>query len=87
MMKLPFMNAILNELVEMNTQRISVNSGLSKGDIARLIEVNSRYSGSTPLRRASSVIRWFEWLSANYGLFQVRNGHLYLYRHIQSRIS
>lgn len=34
-------------------------------EIAQSIEQNTSLSGSTPLRRASTVVRWLDWVKQN----------------------
>lgn len=78
MMKIPLMKSILNELIDRAERSPEGARGLSREDIAQLIKENSRFSGTTPYRRAGSIMSWFTWLSETYGQFQVVNNNLYI---------
>jgi len=44
--------------------------GMSKKEIAALIERNSKIGASTPRRRASTLLAWLRWLQSNTGAVQ-----------------
>ena len=53
------------------------DQGLAKDEIARLIEKKSRLGGSTPARRASTVMSYFRWMARATGTVLVTGNRIY----------
>lgn|GEM_PF-134234 len=85
MMKLPVMRAIFDRLRAINKPG-DIERGMNREKVSMIIEEVSRFSGTTPYRRASSVIAWFKWLGENTGLVTVKDGSLFLNSKRQMRL-
>jgi len=75
MMKLEVINAVFDALAE-KAKRSIASPFLTKTDVTRIVVENSKLSGKTPPRRAQCIVKWFEWLSSNYGVVSVKKGRL-----------
>ena len=70
-LRIPLMNKVFRMVQERPT------AGVGKEEIARLIERNSDLRGTTPMRRASTVISYFTWLARATGTVVVRGRRIY----------
>lgn len=68
-------NRLMNEVFR-RVQR-SVIVGVSKEEVARIIEGMSHLGGSTPIRRASTVLAYFRWMAQTTGAIVVKDGRIY----------
>src|SRR3989454_3783893 len=64
---------LMNEVFRLTQRR---PNGVGEGDIVRLIERRT-FSGTTPGRRASTVLSWFRWLARATGAVVVHEGRIY----------
>jgi hypothetical protein len=60
-LKIPIMNEVFRQ-VQLHSER-----GIEKREIATLIEKKSHLRGSTPARRASTVLSYFKWIGRTTG--------------------
>jgi hypothetical protein len=86
MMKLPTMRLVFDSLLNSSLKSEPSGGSMSVDDIAVLIGRESHLSGSTPRRRASTILSWFQWIGENYGVVDARNRRLSFHRHVQSRL-
>lgn len=70
-LRIPIMNRVFHCVQQ------SRASGMGKQDIAGLIEKTSHLRGSTPPRRASTVLSFFRWMGQSTGAIVVRDGRIY----------
>lgn len=70
-LRIPIMNRVFR-LVQGSEER-----GVCRDEVARLIEKTSHLRGSTPSRRASTVLSFFRWMSRTTGAVVVRDGCIY----------
>jgi len=70
-LRIPLMNRIFRLVKERPAQ------GLGKEEIARVIEQTSHLRGTTPGRRASTVISYFAWLAKTTGAIVVKDRRIY----------
>lgn len=71
MLRIPIMNRVF-QMVRERPQR-----GVGREEIAALIERTSHLSGTTPMRRASTVLSYFRWLARTTGAVLIRDGRIY----------
>lgn len=63
---------VINEVFQQSVSRFGeADPYISKEDIAEIIAENSHLTGSTPKRRARTIISWFRWISKNVGIVEV----------------
>ena len=70
-LRIPIMNRVFHRVQQ------SKGSGVGRDEIARLIEKTSHLTGSTPPRRASTVLSFFRWMGRTTGAVIVRDGRIY----------
>lgn len=70
-LRIPVMNRVFHRIQQ------SKGNGVGKEEIARLIKTNSHLTGSTPPRRASTVVSFFRWMGQTTGAVVVRDGRIY----------
>jgi hypothetical protein len=68
----PIMHEILRQLIEKPDVQIT------KKDIVSLIKERSRLTGTTPNRRALTILRWFEWIQRTVGVVTVQKNAIRL---------
>ncbi len=71
LLKIPIVNKVFR-LVQERPRR-----GVSKEDIASLIQKISHLGGTTPMRRASTILAYFKWMARATGAVVVRKGVIY----------
>lgn len=70
-LSIPIMNRVFHRVQQ------SKESGIGRDEIARLIEKTSHLAGSTPARRASTVLSFFRWMGRTTGAVVVKDGSIY----------
>ena len=70
MLKIPLMNEVFRLVQRKRTD------GVAREEISRLIERRG-FSGTTPPRRAMTVLSWFRWLGRATGVVVVHEGRIY----------
>ena len=65
---------LMNEVFRLAQKQPS--KGVGEEEIVRLIERRT-FSGTTPGRRASTVLSWFRWLARATGVVVVHEGRIY----------
>jgi hypothetical protein len=70
-LKIPIMNEVFRQ-VQLHSER-----GIEKGEIATLIEKKSHLRGSTPARRAGTVMSYFRWMARATGTVLVTGTRIY----------
>jgi len=70
-LRIPVMNRVFRRVQQ------SGSNGVGKEEIARLIETTSHLTGSTPPRRASTVLSFFRWMGQTTGAVAVRDGRIH----------
>jgi hypothetical protein len=70
-LRIPIMNRVFRAV------QTSGPRGVGRDEIARLIELSSNLRGSTPHRRAATVLSFFKWMGRRTGAFVVENGRIY----------
>jgi hypothetical protein len=68
----PIFKEILDRLADEKVESIT------KKQIAEIIREMTKLSGSTPMRRASTILNWFKWLETALGIVVVLNGEIRL---------
>jgi len=65
---------ILSEfsLIKSGLEKIKSGKRLTRLDLMKYIKDNSKLTGSTISRRASSLFSWYKWISENTGLFNLK---------------
>jgi hypothetical protein len=85
-MKLPTMRLVFDRLMDLSFGSSASSNSMSADDIADLIGKESYLTGSTPRRRATTILSWFQWIGENYGVVEVRDKRLSLHRHLQTKL-
>lgn len=67
-LELMLLRPSLHQVFQELSKHLMDSESLSKQDIAQIIEVNTWLSGSTPLRRASTIKSWVRWIFQNSNL-------------------
>ncbi len=70
MFELPVMHEVLMELLIKPTKQIG------KTEIVKIVESNSRPTGSTLSRRTQTLLAWFRWIQNSVGVLNVNNGDI-----------
>ena len=70
-LRIPIMNRVFHLVQE------SGEEGVGKEEVARLIEKTSSLGGSTPARRASTVLSFFKWMGRTTGAVIVKDRRIY----------
>ncbi len=68
-----------NRLMNRVFQRVqaSGSQGVPKEEVARIIGGMSHLGGSTPMRRAQTVLSYFRWMAQATGAVMVKDGRIY----------
>ncbi len=77
-------NPLMNEVFR-RVQR-SGAEGIPREEVARVIERTSHLRGTTPMRRASTVLSYFRWMAKTTGAVVVRDGRIYRRQATQTRL-
>lgn len=86
-MRLPSMNIIYDHLVEMSANSSPSVYMMSVEEIAGILDRSSYLTGSTPRRRAATIVSWFQWIGENYGVVGVSPKGLSLRKSVQVKFS
>jgi hypothetical protein len=70
-LRIPIMNRVFHRVQQSETK------GVGKEEVARLIATTSKLTGTTPPRRASTVLSFFRWMGRTTGAVVVRDGRIY----------
>jgi hypothetical protein len=65
LLSFPLMNDIFLQI------SIDENKKVTEADIIELIKKKTNLTGSTPKRRAQTMISWFKWIQGNIGIVEV----------------
>ncbi len=74
----PIMQEVLKRLIS------HPNTPVSRKDIVAIIAQNSKLTGTTPPRRAQTILSWFKWVQSNFGLVIVKEEGVWLARSLPS---
>lgn len=86
MMRLPVMRLVWDLIIDAACNQERKSKSLRFEDLVAVIKKESSLSGTTPRRRASTIYRWFEWMSTHYGVIRADGGSLSLRENAQKQL-
>lgn len=85
-MKLPTMRSVFDHLMSLSVSSFPSRASMSVDEVANVIRGESHLTGSTPRRRAATVLSWFQWIGENYGVVEAKGNTLSLHSHLQTKL-